>query len=414
MSEKILVKDLQKQDPGSALVHLYEIEYTKGTYAYFFDGLDSNLSSVTMLDYSNNSQTNTYTAMPINLEGAEKHAATKMPQPTITIANITAVFKNAVGSVDYRDMNGLKVVKRTTLRKYLKSEGDTNNPPIEYPREVFLIDSLKARTKASLTFQLQAPFDLQGIVLPRRSIIPNRCPWIYQGASEHTENAEFRRERSGCNWNIESKYSPFYTTTLANDSTVYTVYINEDDEYLVPTGTSFSAYSSGAVTQGTYYSTTTAGVKRFNADGTSSSVTVTNYWQAAKSVSSPGTPSDTNSNFNRVRLYSSYSHGTEYFTYEDDKYNDYVTFQDNTAAVGAETYQKTLLWKATKPSQNTAPTYSIFWERGDACSKTLKGCGMRFGFNPKNVGTASSTANSNFSTQVVLPFGGFPGAKNFS
>ena len=69
------------------------------------------------------------------------------------------------------------------------------------------------------------------------------------------------------------------------------------------------------------------------------------------------------------------------------------------------------MWKATKPSQNTAPTYSIFWERGDACSKTLNGCGMRFGFNPKNVGTASSTGNPDFSTQVVIPFGGFPGAK---
>ena len=35
MSEKILVKDLQKLDPGSALVQLYELEYVKDNFAYF-------------------------------------------------------------------------------------------------------------------------------------------------------------------------------------------------------------------------------------------------------------------------------------------------------------------------------------------------------------------------------------------
>ena len=60
MTEKIIVKDLVKQDPGSALVYLYEFEYAKDTFAYFADGLDASLSEVTMLDYSNNSQTNTY------------------------------------------------------------------------------------------------------------------------------------------------------------------------------------------------------------------------------------------------------------------------------------------------------------------------------------------------------------------
>ena len=31
MSEKIVVKDLQKLDPGSELVCLYELEYVKGS-----------------------------------------------------------------------------------------------------------------------------------------------------------------------------------------------------------------------------------------------------------------------------------------------------------------------------------------------------------------------------------------------
>ena len=413
MSEKIMVKDLQKQDPGSAIVYLYELEYADNTFAYFHDGLDSNLSEVTMLDYNNNSQTNTYKALPIQMQGLDRTSATKFPAPTISFANALSVLKLAVSSIDYEEFAGKRVIRRTTLRKYLKSEGDTNSPPIEYPRDVYYIDSLKSRTKSTLTFQLQAPFDLQGIKLPNRTVVPNRCPWIYQGASEHTENPEWKRARSGCSWHIESKYNPSYNATVSDQNVEYTVYANKDDEYLVPSSTSFTTYSSGAITKGNYYKTTST-VNRNNVNGTISSVTVNNYWQATETSSAPGAPSDTNSSWNRIRIYAAYSHGTSYFTYEDDRYNDYVTFTDNTAAVGHETYQKTLLWKARQPSDNIPPAHGLHWERGDTCSKSLTGCGMRFGFNPKTASSSSTTGNPDFSTTVVIPFGGFPGTKSFS
>ena len=121
MTEKIIVKDLVKQEPGSALVYLYEFEYAKDTFAYFADGLDSNLSEVTMLDYSDNSQTNTYAAIPVLFNGNQRTAATKFPNPTITIANVLSVFKLAVGSVNFEELSGFRVIRRTTLRKYLKS-----------------------------------------------------------------------------------------------------------------------------------------------------------------------------------------------------------------------------------------------------------------------------------------------------
>ena len=414
MSERLVLKDVLKQEPGSAVVYLYEIEFTKGNFAYFHDGVDASLGSVTMLDYTDNSTTRTYTPLPIQMEGNDRTAATKMPQPTISFANVTSVFKTAVGSVDYEEMAGLKVIRRTTLRKYLKSEGDSNSPPIEYPREVYLIDSLKQRSKEALVFQLQAPFDLQGVMVPRRQVVPNLCPWIYQGASEHTENPEHARAKSGCSWHIESKYNPFYTNTLGNLNNEYTVYVNKDNEYLVPSSTSFTTYSSGAITENSFYKTTSTAT-RLNVDGTrTDSVSVNNYWQATKSVSSPGTPSDTNVNFNRIRVYAAYSHGTSYFTFTNDKYNDYVTFTDNTSPSGAFTHNKTLLWKARKPSDNVPPAHGLFWERGDMCSKTLEGCGRRFGFDPISPTSNTSVGKDKFSTQVVIPFGGFPGAKNFS
>ena len=71
MSEKILVKDLQKLDPGSELVCLYELEYVKGSFVYFMSGLDTDLSTVQMRDYSDNSQINTYIAIPAKMQGLE-------------------------------------------------------------------------------------------------------------------------------------------------------------------------------------------------------------------------------------------------------------------------------------------------------------------------------------------------------
>ena len=56
---KYIVKDLQKLDPGSELVCLYELEYVKGSFIYFMSGLDTDLTTVQMRDYNDNSQINT-------------------------------------------------------------------------------------------------------------------------------------------------------------------------------------------------------------------------------------------------------------------------------------------------------------------------------------------------------------------
>ena len=85
------------------------------------------------------------------------------------------------------------------------------------------IDTIKSRSKIAVEFELRIPFDLQGVKLPGRSITPNACGWIYQGASEHTENPEYLRARSGCRWHIESKYNPHYNSTIGAQNVEYTV-----------------------------------------------------------------------------------------------------------------------------------------------------------------------------------------------
>lgn len=408
MSENIVVKDLQKLDPASELVCLYELEYTKGNFIYFMSGLDTDLTTVQMRDYNTNSQINTYIAIASKMTSLEYKNDGAIARPTVTIANATNAFSNAIGTIDYDSFLGLKFIKRTTLKKYLHGEASATNPPTEFPRDIYVMDRIKAKTKSTVTIECVAPFDLEGVKIPARNVLPDRCPFLYQGAGEHLDN--FKKAQSGCTWHVEGKYKSHVAAYA--DGTEYTVYVNTDDEYIIPSSTSFSTYTSGAVTVDTYYKTTKT-ITRYNANGTTASVTLNNYWQAVAANNAPGTPSDDNSAFKRVRVYASYSHGTEYFTYSDDRDNDYVVFTDNTAS--SSTNGKVLLWKARKANQSTHPIPGGgVWERGDGCSKRTEGCKMRFGFAPKSVGTASSTGKASTNTDAALPFGGYPASKAFS
>tara|TARA_Y100001972_G_C7631503_1_gene316998 strand:+ start:45 stop:1271 length:1227 start_codon:yes stop_codon:yes gene_type:complete len=408
MSEKILVKDLQKLEPGSELVHLFELEYVKGTFMYFHSGLDDDLTTIQFRDYTNPSTIRTYIALPAQFKGIDIKNDGAIARPELTIANAQTVFSDAIGTIDYQLLLGLKIIRRTTLKKYLHGESAATNPPTEYPRAVYTMDRIKTRTKQAVTIECVAPFDLETIRVPARNVLPDRCPFIYQGAGEHKQ--VYEKAQSGCTWHLEGKHKTTHATS--SDGTEYTIYVNIDDEYVISSSTTFTTYSSGAITENSYYKTTSS-VTKYASNGTSSVVTVNNYWQAATSTSSPGTPSDSNPNFKRVRIYSTYSHGTEYFTYSDDRHNDYVLFTDNVAT--SHTNGKTLLWKTKAASKSVPPSYvSNFWVKGDGCSKRLDGCKMRFGFHPINSGTASSTGKARPTTEAVLPFGGFPAAKAFS
>ena len=149
MSENIIVKDLQKLDPGSELVCLYELEYVKGSFIYFMSGLDTDLTTVQMRDYNDNSQINTYIAIPAQLQGLEYKNDGAIARPLISIANASNAFSNAIGTIDYDSFLGLKFIKRTTLKKYLHGEASATNPPTEFPRDLYVMDRIKAKTKSA-------------------------------------------------------------------------------------------------------------------------------------------------------------------------------------------------------------------------------------------------------------------------
>jgi lambda family phage minor tail protein L len=410
MAENLIVKDTQKLDPASGLVELFEIEYNAGSFIYAHAGLEADLTTVQFRDYTTTSTIRTYIAIPMEVNGFEHKATGAIARPTISIANATTAFSGAIGSIDFDTLVGLKVIRRLTLNKYLYGNAGDAQPPVEFPREVWYIDSIKSRDKAQVTFELSSPFDLQGLKVPTREIVSNRCPWIYQASSSHLDDY---KKVGGCTWNIESTYAPAYSGSTEFDGSIsHLAYVNQDDEQIVPSGTTFATWSGGddAITKDGFYKTSSTSTK-IDADGsTTAASTVTDYWQATVTDSEPGTPTDINSNFKRVCTYTTYSHGTEYFAYTSDIYNDYVKFTDNVAS--SATNGKTLLWKVRTSSVNVPPAHGDYWERGDLCSKTMDGCKMRFGYNPL-ANTANQLAKTSPDTTAVLPFGGFPASKAF-
>ena len=164
-----IAKTLQKQDPGSALVVLYELEYGTSSKAYFFGGLDENTTAVQFRETGGTVRN--YTAIPLQAEGFEVNTDGAYSRPEISIGNIGNVLSSAVGNTPLQDLVGKRLTRRTTLQKYLVGESGDATPPVEYPKVTYILDRLKDRGPLSVTYELAAPFDVTGVQLPKRQVI---------------------------------------------------------------------------------------------------------------------------------------------------------------------------------------------------------------------------------------------------
>lgn len=247
-----LIQVIQKHDPGSALVELYELEVDDTLTVYFHPGLDNNLTEIQF-------DGNTYVALPAELTGVEYASDGASNRPSITIANLLGTFSGflydfwASPAIELRneDLIGRRITKRATLYKYLDGQPGSSSPVIEFPKRRYIIDRISQETKSSVTFELAAPFDLSGVELPGRNIVGKYCGWRYQGGAVD----------SGCMWRTNSVINYADGSEGVNP---HKAYFTEDDEPIVPSGsswsvgiapTSYKTYTvwAGTATAGNYY-----------------------------------------------------------------------------------------------------------------------------------------------------------------
>lgn len=172
--------DLLKASPGS-LVELYVLDATAQgdtSVRYYHAGTNSLSAPVVW-------QGNTYTPIPMQIEGFEWSGTGPLPRPMVRIANIGGTLGSLVRQ--YQDLVGAKVIRKRTFVKYLDAvnfgAGNATADPNAYvPDEAYFVARKAAENKIYIDLELTPAWDVTGVKLPRRQVIANVCPWKYRGA----------------------------------------------------------------------------------------------------------------------------------------------------------------------------------------------------------------------------------------
>lgn len=168
-------------------------------------------------------QGETYLRLPVSTDGFEASTSGSLPRPTLSMANYTIDqaghkiygYMSAI-CAQYRDLQGARLVRKTTFAKYLDAANFPGNinpsadPTAELPDEIWYVDRKADEADEYIKWELAATLDLTNVKLPSRPIISNLCPATYKDAA------------TGCTWSPDPETGPFFdvsgsATSAAND-----------------------------------------------------------------------------------------------------------------------------------------------------------------------------------------------------
>lgn len=124
-------------------------------------------------------QTQTYTAVPIKVEGFEYVGRGQLPTPQLTVGNVFSAITGLC--LQYDDLVGAKLIRKRTLAKYLDGQ-PAADPNWYFDDDIYFVDRKVSETKLAVTFELASSLDLQGVRLPLRVITANLCTFGYKSA----------------------------------------------------------------------------------------------------------------------------------------------------------------------------------------------------------------------------------------
>lgn len=403
----LIASDLQGLSPDSPYIHVYELQISSNPDVWIYlcnEYLDPGAGTkVQFRNRDTPANINTYQVVPCEMEGIERSSDGSLARPSFRVANVfrtlttnslygNIYIANANEALQYKDLLGLKLVRRTTLKKYLYGQPSDQNPPVEYPTEVYYLDRIVEENNTFVEFELVAPFDLQNVQLPRRNIIGPICSWKYQGADPTLPQEE---QAGGCIWKRDS--------TITIGSNTYTAYFNKDDEPIIPAVDGDFTTWAGTADKDDLIKTTGPTLTLIRNEGYTDVASV-DYWQCRVDATTDA-PADNHPNWQRVWICSNYSSANTMQVFTDDRYNTYVV-------------DGSRLWRAKYRTQwanqhRSSPMFNRYWERGDICGKRVNSCAKRFGFK---AALSLPTLGYKTSTEIVsrdLPFGGFPSSRSF-
>jgi len=199
------VSELQKINPSN-IVELFQLQldttiHGANTTYYFHNGVSENNNGNLIFDSVE------YTRMPIKANGFDFNGK-QLPRPRITISNILGTFTTILATLP-QGLEGAKVTRIRTLERYIDhinfdigdillendsailQEDDslisqessdnphgTPDPTATFPNEVYYIDRKVTENRDIIEFELAASFDLNGVRLPKRQVLPADFPGV--------------------------------------------------------------------------------------------------------------------------------------------------------------------------------------------------------------------------------------------
>ncbi len=131
-----------------------------------------------------------YTALPIKAEGFEISSQGTLPVPKLSISSnedsipMLSLLKIQLSKLG--DLVGAKVIRIRTFYKYLDSINFSEPNPqqdsnAELPRDIFYIDRKANESRNFIEYDLASILDVEGLQLPARLVVANRCTGQYRG-----------------------------------------------------------------------------------------------------------------------------------------------------------------------------------------------------------------------------------------
>ena len=234
-SIKSLVFELGNLTPSS-IVTLFEIDLSKILEAKSIPNLTADSEAVgfkgnvdSILRFHNNIKVfnskitwngNDYYPVPIQAQGFENSSRGTLPTPTLSISsqseeNVTLISLLKHEILKIGDIIGAKVTRRRTFAKYLDwanfqfktdisgrpfspqiqelPDGYEPDPNAELPKDIYFIERKTGENKSSIQYQLSSILDLEGTLLPRRTIVSDKCSFTYRGPGcwyQHIQQGE--------------------------------------------------------------------------------------------------------------------------------------------------------------------------------------------------------------------------------
>ncbi len=170
--------DIQGLQPG-AVIELFVLDLSRYNepVLHFHAGTNKLYSDVVW-------QGVTYQRYPVQASGFEWKGQGTLPRPHFAASNVTGII-SAMCRL-YSDLVGCPVIRKRTLMRYLDAVNFPNgnpfaNPNEQFPDDVFYVNQKLRESLDTIEFELAVAFDVEGVMMPRRQVVCNACPWKYRG-----------------------------------------------------------------------------------------------------------------------------------------------------------------------------------------------------------------------------------------